>query len=188
MGRTYEALDARLTDFIQHQHMFFVATAPLARDGHVNVSPKGLDSFRVLDAHTVAYLDFVGSGAETIAHVRDNGRITILFCAFEGSPKILRLHGRGEAWEPGDTHFDTLRAHFPAHDAVRAIVQVRLTRIADSCGYGVPLYRFEGHRDQLHRWADRKGTDGLRRYQLDKNTTSLDGLPALRAPTLRDPE
>lgn len=185
MGRTYDALDDRLTAFIQRQHLFFVATAPLAGEGHVNLSPKGLDSLRILDPRTVAYLDLVGSGAETIAHVRDNGRITFMFCAFEGPPKILRLYGEGEALEPGDDGFDALRSHFPSHDAVRAILRVRLTRITDSCGYGVPLFRFEGERDQLHRWADKKGPEGLRRYQLDHNTQSIDGLPALRATTLR---
>jgi hypothetical protein len=165
--------------------MFFVATAPLSPEGHVNVSPKGLDSFRVLDGHTVAYVDLVGSGAETIAHLRDNGRITFMFCAFEGPPNILRLYGRGEVIEPGDEGFDDLLARFPAYDSARAVVRVRITRITDSCGYGVPLYGFEGDRRQLHDWADRKGPDGLREYQLEKNTASIDGLPALRAQTLR---
>jgi hypothetical protein len=188
MGRTYDALDDRLTQFIERQHLFFVATAPGGAGGHVNLSPKGLDSLRVLDPHTVAYVDLVGSGAETIAHVRDNGRITLMFCAFEGAPNILRLYGEGEALEPGDDDFPDLLARFPTFNAVRAILRVRLTRIADSCGYAVPLYTFDRDRRQLHDWADRKGPGGLRQYQLDKNTTSLDGLPALRARTLgRDP-
>ncbi|MFW6067182.1 MAG: pyridoxamine 5'-phosphate oxidase family protein [Myxococcota bacterium] len=185
MGRAYEALDDRLTDFIRRQHVFFVATAPLAGEGHVNVSPKGLDSLRVLGPHTVAYVDLVGSGAETIAHLRDNGRITLMFCAFEGPPKILRLYGRGEVLEPGDEGFDALLPLFPEYDAVRAILRVDVTRITDSCGYGVPLYTFEGDRRQLHDWADRKGPERLRRYQLEKNTESIDGLPALIARTLR---
>lgn len=180
MGRVYEALDDRLTGFIERQRMFFVATAPLGADGHVNVSPKGLDSLRVLDAHTVAYVDLVGSGAETIAHVRDNGRITLMFCAFEGPPNIVRLYGSGEVLEPGDEGFDPLLARFPKYDSVRAILVVHLTRIADSCGYGVPRYSFEDERRQLGAFAERKGAEGLRRYQLDHNLESIDGLPALR--------
>lgn len=186
MGRLYESLDERLTKFIERQHMFFVATAPGGAEGHVNLSPKGLDSFRVIDPHTVAYVDLVGSGAETIAHVRDNGRITLMFCAFDGPPNILRLYGEGEALEPGDEGFDALLGRFPKLQGVRAILRVRLTRISDSCGFGVPKYTFEGHRRQLDDFADRKGDDGLRRYQLDNNLESIDGLPALRGETLRD--
>ncbi|MFW5924860.1 MAG: pyridoxamine 5'-phosphate oxidase family protein [Myxococcota bacterium] len=185
MGRSYEGLDERLTAFIERQHVFFVATAPRGAGGHVNVSPKGLDSLRVLDPHTVAYVDLVGSGAETIAHLRDNGRITLMFCAFEGPPNILRLYGRGEVLEPGDDGFDALHARFPSYDSVRAILRVHVTRITDSCGFGVPRYTFEGERRQLHDWADRKGADGLRNYQLEKNTESIDGLPALRGARLR---
>jgi hypothetical protein len=180
LGKLYDSIDDRLARFIGDQHVFFVATAPLAGDGHVNLSPKGLESFAILDPGTVAYLDLVGSGAETIAHLRENGRITLLFCAFEGPPKILRLYGTGQALERGSPGFDELRGRFPERLATRAIVRVELTRIADSCGYGVPVYRFEDERSQLEAWADRKGGDGIRRYQLENNRESIDGLPALR--------
>lgn len=183
MGKFYEALDAPLREFIERQKMWFVASAPLAADGHVNLSPKGLEGFRVLGSHEVAYLDFVGSGAETLAHLRENGRIVLCFCAFEGPPKILRLHGRGEGVEPGDPRFAALRAHFadvPVEAAVRAIIRVDVTRIADSCGYGVPRFGFEGDRDQLPQWSRRKGEAALRDYRRTFNATSLDGLPALR--------
>lgn len=187
MGKVYPAIDERLQDWIRQQQLFFVATAPLSGEGLVNLSPKGLDSFQILDEHTVAYLDLVGSGAETIAHLRENGRITFLFSAFEGPPKSLRLYGRGTALEPGDQGFDELAERFPSHPATRAIIKVEVTRIADSCGYGVPLYEHKGPRRQLLDWADRKGGEGLRQYQLDNNLESLDRLPALRADTLRKP-
>ena len=184
MGRVYESIDARLAAFIGGQQVFFVATAPLGGEGHVNLSPKGLESFAILDPLTVAYLDLVGSGVETIAHLRENGRITLMFCAFDGPPKILRLHGRGEVLEPGAAGFDELAARFPVRRATRSIVRVALMRLADSCGYGVPLYHYEGQRTQLEAWADRKGDDGIRRYQLEHNRESLDGLPGLRAENL----
>jgi len=180
MGKIYEAIDSRLSEFIGAQKMFFVATAPLAGDGRVNLSPKGLDSFRILDPHTVAYQDLTGSGVETIAHLRENGRIVILFCAFEGPPKILRLHGRGEALEPGEPAFDALRPLFPDRLGVRAVVRIRVERIADACGYSVPLYTFEGDRSQGDAWAKNKGPEGLTRYKLEKNMRSIDGLPGLQ--------
>jgi hypothetical protein len=181
MGRLPDAIDDTLRAFLEAQHLFFVATAPLDADGHVNVSPKGLDTFRIVDAHSVAYLDFVGSGAETIAHLRENGRVCLMFCAFDGPPRIVRLHGRGETVTPDHARFDALRARFPdAPDgSVRAIVVVHVTRVSDSCGYGVPLFRYEGERPQLPAWAARKGPEGLARYQRDKNALSIDGLPAL---------
>jgi hypothetical protein len=184
MGKVYEAIDERLAEWIGSQHLFFVATASLSLEGSVNLSPKGLDSFSILDPHTVAYLDLVGSGAETVAHLRENGRITILFCSFEGSPRLLRLYGRGEVHEPGDEGFETLLARFPQYPGLRSIIRVSVTRIADSCGFGVPLYRFEGERTQLRAWAERKGEKGLREYQLENNRVSVDGLPALRGEKL----
>jgi hypothetical protein len=180
MGRIYAQIDERWAEFIRRQHIFFVATAPLAADGHVNLSPKGLRSFEVLDPHTVAYLDLVGSGVETVAHLRENGRIVILFCAFEGAPRILRIHGRGEVVEPGGNDFESLRQRFPAFEATRAIVRVHVERVADSCGFGVPEMRFAGERSQLTDWAKRKGTQGLEQYKQDHNRSSIDGLPALR--------
>ncbi len=184
MGKAYDAIDDRMAEFLAAQRLFFVATAPLAADGRVNASPKGLDGLRVLDEHTVAYLDLVGSGVETVAHVRENGRIVLLFCAFEGPPRIVRIHGRGEVLEPGDPGFDALRARFaevPRESMVRSIVRVRAERISDSCGYGVPRYGYEGERSQLHEWGERKGDEGIAEYKRTRNRTSLDGLSALKS-------
>jgi hypothetical protein len=180
MGKTFERIDEDLAAWIRAQKVFFVATAPLAADGHVNCSPRGLDSLTVLGPREVAWLDLVGSGAETIAHLRENGRIVLMFCAFEGPPRILRLHGHGTVVEPGDSGFDALRARFPAHEAERAVIRVECRRISDSCGYGVPRLSFEGERTQLPAWARRKGPDGLRAYRATHNARSIDGLPALR--------
>ncbi len=180
MGKLYSEIDDRLRAFIARQRMFFVASAPNGPGGHINCSPKGLDTFRILGPTRVAYLDFVGSGVETIAHLRQNGRVVLMFCAFDGPPNIVRLHGRGAAIEPRDPGFAELRASFPAAPGVRAIVQVDLTRISDSCGYGVPLMRYEGERPQMGEWAERKGEAGLDAYQREKNGASLDGLPGLR--------
>src|SRR3954453_24072455 len=153
MGKVFERLDEHQREWIAARELFFVATAPLAADGRVNCSPKGpMGTFRVLDDHTVAYLDMVGSGAETVAHLRENGRIVVMFCAFEGPPRILRLHGRGEVVFAEDPSFDELMASLdfdsPSIDeARRSIVVVHVTRIADSCGYGVPLMSYEGERE-----------------------------------------
>ena len=181
MGKTYTEINEKLRAFIEAQHCFFVASAPNGSGGHVNCSPKGVDSFRILGPTTVAYLDFVGSGVETIAHVRQNGRVVIMFCAFAGPPNIVRLHGQGEIVEPNDAAFAALIAHFTHLPGVRAIVRVELTRIADSCGYGVPLLGYEGERTQMATWAERKAEAGLlEAYQREKNAVSLDGLPGLR--------
>jgi hypothetical protein len=187
MAKVFDGIDEKLAGWIRAQHLFFVATAPRADEGHVNLSPKGLDSFAILGPRSVAYLDLVGSGAETIAHLRENGRITLMFCAFEGPPRIVRLHGRGTVLEPGDADFPALAAQLPEYASTRSLIRVAVDRIADSCGYGVPLYEYKEERTQLRAWADRKGPDGVRRYQLDNNQTSLDGLPALRAKTLSTP-
>jgi len=185
MAKKFEGIDAALAEWIGAQRVFFVASAPLAREGHVNLSPKGRGALAILGPREVAYLDFVGSGAETIAHARENGRIVLMLCAFEGPPRIVRLQGRASVVEPGDAEFAQLAAKFPPHAGTRAVIRIGLTRISDSCGYGVPLMRFEGERKQLDAWAERKGAEGLRRYQLDNNSISLDGLPALRAARLR---
>jgi hypothetical protein len=182
MGTVFERIDAALEEFIRAQQMFFVATAPLSASGHVNLSPKGLDTLRVLDSHTLAYLDYVGSGAETIAHLRENGRIVIMLCAFQGPPRIVRFHGLGAVLQSQTPEFAELRPLFPSDPAGRAIIRVAVTRIADSCGHGVPLYEFEGHRAQIPAWAARKGAEGLRQYQQDKNRRSIDGLPAIDQP------
>ena len=179
MGQVFEEIDEHMREWLQGQRMFFVATAPLAGDGLVNLSPKGLDAFAVLGPRSVAYLDLTGSGIETVAHLRENGRIVLMFCAFEGPPRIVRLHGRGSVVEAGAAGFDELAAQFPHDSSARAVIRVDVTRIADTCGYGVPLYHYEGQRDQLGAWAARKGAEGLRAYRAANNTRSLDGLPGL---------
>ena len=179
MGKVYEALDEQLTEFISAQHVFFVATAPIDRSAHLNLSSKGLDSFRVIDPKTVAYLDFTGSGIETVSHLRENGRIIVLFCAFEGPPKTLRLHGRGEVIEPDNPRFGDLAHLFPPSISARAVILISLERISDSCGYGVPLYVYEGERTQLPAWVEHKGTDGLAEYRAENNRASIDGIPGL---------
>lgn len=184
MGREYAAIDEGLAQFIARQKVFFVGSAPGGPAGLVNVSPKGLDTFCVLGPRQVGYADFTGSGVETIAHVRENGRLTILFCAFEGPPKILRLYGRARVVEAGAAEFAELAAHFPAaarHAGVRAIILLDLTRIADSCGWGVPLMEYRGDREQLPAWAEKKGPSEVRNYQREHNAVSLDGLPGLGA-------
>jgi hypothetical protein len=180
VGKVFPDLDDRNAEFIRSQHIFFVASAPLAGDGLVNLSPKGLDTFAILDPTTVAYLDLNGSGIETVAHLRENGRITFLFCAFEGAPRLLRLYGRGEVIEPDSSGFADLAEHFPRYPHTRSIIRVALERIADSCGYGVPDYTFQSDRSQLEAWAERKGADGLRDYRAENNSESLEGLPGLR--------
>lgn len=179
MGQVYDELPAAVTRFVAEQPVFFVATAPLDPSGHLNLSPKGGDTFRVLDAATVAYLDLTGSGVETIAHLRENGRITLMFCAFEGPPRIVRLYGRGRSLQPDDGGFSELARRFPELPGVRSVVRVDLDRVSTSCGYGVPLLRFEGHRDQLVAWAERKGPEGIAAYQAEHNAVSIDGMPGL---------
>jgi hypothetical protein len=180
MGKLYDSIDDSLARFIDAQRMFFVATAPLDPAGHVNLSPKGLESFRVIDPQTVAYLDLTGSGIETVAHVRENQRIVIMFCAFAGVPKVLRLYGRGEVVEAGAPRFDELHALFPDLPGARSVVIVTLDRIADSCGWGVPLYHYEGERSQLVEWANHKGVDGVANYRAENNRTSIDGIAGLK--------
>jgi hypothetical protein len=179
MGKLYKEIDTGLQAFIEAQRMFFVATAPLDAAGHVNLSPKGLDTFRVLGTNTVAYLDHVGSGAETLAHLTENHRIVMMWCAFQGPPRIVRLHGHGDVFEPRSAEYQRLRPLFPDEPAGRAIVLVVVDRISDSCGFGVPLYEFQTERPQLAAWAGRKGAEGLRQYQAEQNKTSIDGLPAV---------
>lgn len=179
MGKIHESIDAQLADWIGQQHLFFVATAPLTGAGHVNCSPKGGDAFRVLDASTAAYQDLTGSGAETIAHLRENGRIVIMFCAFDGPPRIVRLHGRGEALTARHPDFASLAARFPPHLGTRAFIRIAITRISDSCGFGVPLYDYRGERGTLDKWTESKGPDKIKEYRRNKNARSLDDLPAI---------
>jgi hypothetical protein len=191
MGKVYHEINEKIQSFIAKQHMFFVATAPSSVDGHLNCSPKGLNTFCILSPTQVAYLDYVGSGAETIAHLRENGRIVIMFCAFEGPPTIVRLYGTGEVIEAKEEGFSAMletmiqTAHADRPLAVpslglRSIVTVTIDRVADSCGYSVPRYQYKESRDQLTKWADRKGEEALETYQKEKNKVSIDGLPALR--------
>ncbi len=192
MGKVFEGIDARLERWIAAQPMFFVGTAPLDGDGHVNISPKGpIESLRVLGPSRVAYLDLVGSGAETIAHLRENGRIVIMLCAFEGPPRIVRLHGRGSVVTAGEPAFDELLSscRFDV-DGVpeirRSIVTAELDRISDSCGYRVPVMSYQGRREHHDLWAAKRlrvgGPDALLDYQREKNEVSIDGLPAVDLP------
>ena len=180
MGKAYLELDEELRQFIAAQRVFFVASAPLSPEGHVNISPKGLDSFRVLSPREVAYLDLTGSGVETVAHLRENGRLTIMFCAFCGRPRILRLYGRGRSVEPHDADWDRYLPHFEPHPGARSIVVLAVERIADSCGYGVPCYEHVAPRTQLDDWVRRKGAAGIAEYQSTHTRRSIDGLPGLR--------
>lgn len=179
MGKTYTQITPELQGWIEAQRMFFVATAPLSAEGHINCSPKGLDSFRVLGPDTVAYQDLTGSGVETISHLRENQRIVIMFCAFEGPPKIVRLHGRGSFIVRGDERFEALSEQFRERMDARAYILVQVERISDSCGYSVPVYTYEKDRDVLDKWAANKGADGLHTYRQQKNRQSIDGLPGL---------
>jgi len=176
--KAYPNLDDRHRRFIADQQMYFVATAPLAADGHVNLSPKGLESFVVLADDRVAYIDLGGSGIETHAHLRENGRICLMFCAFEGKPLILRLYGRGQAHLYGEPGFEALRDHFPAIDVpVRGIIEVEIDRVQDSCGWGVPLYEYQGQRERLADHCAKRTQDEHISLIYEKNAESIDGLP-----------
>ncbi|MEH0953562.1 MULTISPECIES: pyridoxamine 5'-phosphate oxidase family protein [Micromonospora] len=189
MGKTYERIDGRLRDFIEAQPMFFVATAPLSADGTVNLSPKGLRGcLAVLDEHTVAYLDFAGSNAETIAHLRENGRVTLMWCAFAGPPNIVRVHGRGEPVFRDDPRWPGLLTHFPDIDpgphGLRAVIVVRAELIRDTCGYAVPFMTYDADRDLHERRFAREDDASLSAYFAGKDhvATSIDGLPGLPLP------
>ena len=179
MSKRFDSVTPELAGWLGKQRLFFVATAPLAADGLLNCSPKGADTFRVLGPHEVAYLDLTGSGIETVAHLRENGRVVVMFCAFGGPPRIVRLHGVGEAIPADAPGFAELAAHFPDLPGARAVVRVRLTRVSDSCGYAVPRFDYVGERDTLTKWCETKGPAGVAAYQREKNAHSLDGLPGL---------
>jgi hypothetical protein len=176
MGKSTTFINDLQVRFIQSQHLFFVASAPLDGNAHVNISPKGLDTLRVLGPTQVAYLDLTGSGVETIAHLRENGRIVLMFCAFQGPPNILRLHGHGRVVEASSQEFDQLSALFPAYMSTRSIIVVEVSRVSDSCGFGVPLMNYVGERSQLQEWAQKKGAEGVVAYRKEKNRVSIDGL------------
>ncbi len=184
MGQEHSEISERLAQFIREQHVFFVATAPSGADGHVNVSPKGLDTLEILGTRRVVYLDLTGSGIETIAHLRENGRITFMFCAFEGKSKIVRLHGRGTAHPMGSAGFDELAAHFPEMPGRRAVIDVEIDRVSTSCGFGVPLMDFVAERAEISEWVERKGGESaMEGYRERKNATSIDGLAGWSSPS-----
>jgi hypothetical protein len=176
MAKVFDRITPELQQFITQQHIYFVATAPLSPTGHVNLSPKGLDSFRILSPNRVAYLDLTGSGNETSAHLQENGRITFMFCAFQGAPSILRLYGTGQTVLPHHPEWHSLLAQFPPMAGIRQIITADLDRIQTSCGTGVPLFESQGQRSQLITWAEKKGEAGIAAYQQEKNQMSIDGL------------
>lgn len=179
MGRVRTEIDDAARHFVEAQRIFFVASAPLDPSGHVNVSPKGRDSFRILSPTKVSYLDFNGSGVETIAHLKENGRIVLMFCSFQDPPNIYRLHGHGRVVEEHEAEFAGLAAGFPKFENARSVILVEITRVQDSCGYGVPFFQYEGERTQLEAWARKRGADGLKAYRSEKNRRSIDGLPGV---------
>jgi hypothetical protein len=176
MAKPYDHVTPELRRFIAKQQMFFVATAP-STGGHINLSPKGLDSFRVLSEIRVGYLDLTGSGNETSAHLEDNGRITFMFCAFDGAPKILRIYGKGRTVLQGTPEWDELSPAFEMIPGTRQLIVADVTRVTTSCGFAVPLYEYQGQRDQLIKYANNKGPRGLEKYRRDNNLASIDGLP-----------
>jgi hypothetical protein len=178
MGKQHENIGTELAGWIAQQKVFFVATAPLSPNGHVNTSPKGGEAFRVLGPMEVAYQDYTGSGAETVAHLQENRRIVIMFCAFDGSPKIVRLHGRGTVIEPGHDKYADLALRFPPNPGTRAYIHIAVTRVSDSCGLSVPLLDFKAPRDLLTNWASKQGPEKMDEYRAQKNQVSIDGLPA----------
>ena len=179
MADRFSELSPELAQWWRAQPVFFVATAPAGDDGHVNLSPKGYDTLRVLGPRRVAYLDLTGSGVETIAHLRENGRITLMACAFSGTPRISRIYGRGTVHEVGTPVFGALAADFPALPGRRSIIEVDVERVTTSCGYAVPLMDLVDDRDRLTAWAEKKGDEGIAAYWTSKNRESIDGLPGL---------
>ncbi len=177
MAKFFNSIEDRHAEFIEKQHMFFVASAPLSASGHVNLSPKGSDCFRILSPHKVAYMDIIGSGNETSAHLLENGRITFMFCAFDGPPNIMRLYGRGYTVLPEHGEWNELSNHFKLVLGTRQIIVADIDMVQTSCGFSVPYYSYEGERDHAEKWALNKGEDGLESYKAEKNRVSLDGLP-----------
>lgn len=177
MAKYFECITEELQAFIAAQQMFFVGSAPLSPTGHVNLSPKGLDCFRILSPHRVGYLDLTGSGNETSAHLQENGRITFMFCAFTEPARILRLYGKGYVILPNSTDWDSTYSLFTQLPGTRQIIVADIEIVQTSCGFGVPLYEYQGQRQILVDWASKKGQEGVRQYQQKKNRISIDGLP-----------
>lgn len=179
MGKVLDAIDPKLAEWMETQPLWFVSTAPLAQDGHVNVSPRGHDTFSVLGPNRVGWVDYTGSGIETIAHLRENGRICVMFTSFDGRPRIVRLHGTGTVLLPGEAGFDEVVARHPDNPSTRAVIAVDVTRVSDSCGWGVPVMDVREERDLIRLHAEKKGPDGMNEYRAQKNALSIDGLPGL---------
>ena len=179
VGKIFDGIEEDLRAWIEAQQMWFVATAPLAPDGRVNVSPRGHDSFSVLSSQRVAWVDYTGSGVETIAHLRQNGRVCLMWCSFVARPRIVRLHGHGSVALPGDPAYDEVVALHPPHPSTRAVVIVDVERVSDSCGYGVPVMELVGERDLLRLSAEKKGPTALATYRAENNAASIDGLPGM---------
>lgn len=177
MGKFHNSIKAAHKDFIREQHLFFVSTAPLSADGHINLSPKGLDCFRVLGDNKVGYMDLISSGNETSAHTLENGRITFMFCSFDGAPNILRLYGKGHTVLPGTDEWEAFSPSFTLYPSTRQLIIAEIDLVQTSCGFGVPLFDYTGERDVHFKWAEKKGGDGLLEYVQENNLTSLDGLP-----------
>ena len=177
MGKLHDSIKPAHKEFIETQHIFFVGTAPLSADGRVNLSPKGLDCFKVLSENQVGYMDLISSGNETSAHTLENGRITFMFCSFEGAPNILRLYGKGLTILPGSDEWEEYAQHFIIYPSTRQIIVANIDLVQTSCGFGVPLYNYVGQRDIHFEWAEKKGADGLHEYVQQKNLKSLDDLP-----------
>ncbi len=179
MGKDYVEIDERIERWINRQHLFFVSTAPLSHDGLINCSPKGLNGLRVLNPKKIAYADAGGSGIETVAHLKENGRIVVMLCAFEGPPKIFRFYGIGRSVEPHESEYKELLPLFPDMHAVRNFVVIEVNRIRDACGFGVPVFDYKSERDSLKRSHSAKSADELQQYRSEKNSRSLDDLPGL---------
>ncbi len=176
MGKLHDSIKPAHKEFIEKQHIFFVSTAPLSAEGRINLSPKGLDCFRVLSDHQVGYMDLISSGNETSAHTLENGRITILFCSYEGAPTILRLYGKGFTVLPNTREWDFFSPHFKIFPSTRQLIIANIDLVQTSCGFGVPLFNYAGERDMHFDWAEKKGADGLIEYVQQNNLKSLDGL------------
>jgi hypothetical protein len=183
MSKQHENIEPPLAEWISQQRVFFVASAPLSPNGHINTSPKGGEAFRILGPLEVAYQDYTGSGAETVAHLQENGRVVIMFCAFTGPPKIVRLHGRGTVITPDHERYAELAAKFPPNAGTRAYIHVAVTRVSDSCGLSVPYLEYQGPRDLLTQWAEKQGPEKMDQYRAAKNLRSIDGLPAFTPKT-----
>ncbi|MEO5889575.1 MAG: pyridoxamine 5'-phosphate oxidase family protein [Ferruginibacter sp.] len=179
MGKFHTSISRAHQEFIGKQHLFFVSTSPLSEDGHINLSPKGLDCFRILNTNKCAYMDLISSGNETSAHTLENGRITFMFCSFEGAPNILRLYGKGFTVLPGSKEWDLYASNFTIYPSTRQIIVADISKVQTSCGFGVPLYNYEGEREIHFEWADKKGEKGLGDYVNEKNLQSMDGLPTV---------